>query len=185
MSHCLRLVSVSVLAIGTLALGACGGSDTVEAENESVESVAARVAGSDARPRPGRWETKMNIVEVNMPGLTSGMRDMMKQQLGGQKPFVSCLTKEEAEKSEREIFEPPNVQECKYNSFSMGAGRLAADMTCKDESGTRSMQMAGTYGSEAYAMQLTSEGDMGGQKMSMAMEVESRRVGDCDGSEQG
>jgi hypothetical protein len=47
------------------------------------------------------------------------------------------------------------------------------------------MKMAGTSGADAYAMQVSSEGNMGGQKVSMAMEIEARRVGDCDGSEKG
>lgn len=183
MIRSIRFVSLSVLAFGMLALGACG--DTIEAENKSVESVTERVAKSDIRPSPGRWETQMKMVKMELAGRPPEMRGMMESPLGQVQTSTSCLTKEDAENADGEMFKPANRSGCKYNNFSMGDGKIESDMTCTDEGGTQNMKMAGTYSSDAYAMQATSEGNMGGQKMSMAMEIESKRIGDCDGSEQG
>jgi len=181
----IRLASVSVLAIGTLALGGCGKSDKIEAKNESVESVAEKVAKSDIRPSAGRWESSMKIVKLDLPGMPAEMKGAMEGQLGKVNTSVSCLTKEDTEKSDEDFFKPPEASGCKYNSFSMGDGKIDADMTCKDENGSQDMKMSGTYGADAYAMKVNSDGNMGGQQMSMEMQIESKRVGDCDGSEKG
>lgn len=182
-----RHLAICLLAAGSLGLAGCGGSDTVEAENESVEAVAAKVAKSDVKPAAGRWESQFKIVAMDMPGMPAEMQGMMKEQLGKVQTSVSCLTKEEAEKAEKEFFKPPEAQgdECKYNKFRMGGGSIEADMTCKDRDNTQNMKMTGTYGSDAYAMKVVADGSMGPQKVSMTMEIDAKRVGDCDGSEKG
>ncbi|MDG2004168.1 MAG: DUF3617 domain-containing protein [Novosphingobium sp.] len=185
MTRSIRLASISVLVTGALAVSACGGGDTIEAENESVEAVAEKVAKADVRPNPGRWESKMKIVKMELPGLPAEAQGMMKSQLGKVTTSASCLTKEEAEKSEQDLFMPPKTSDCKYNSFSMGGGKLEADMTCQENGSAQAMKMSGTYSENAYAMQVSADGKIGDQAMSMAMEVESKRVGDCDGSEEG
>lgn len=179
-----RLATISVLAIATLALAGCGESGTVEAENESAEAVAAKVAKADLKPSAGRWETQMKIVSMDMPGMPPEMQGMMKDQLGKVETSVSCLTKEEAAKSEKEFFKPSQSSDCIYNSFTMGGGKIAADMTCNDKNSTQNMQMSGTYGAEAYAMKVKADGNMGPQEMSMEMEIASKRVGECDGKEE-
>jgi hypothetical protein len=182
-----RITTLSALAIGTLALSACGGGDTIEAENESAEAVADRVADAGMKPNPGRWESEFKIVKMDMPGMPAELKGMMDEQIGQVETSVSCLTKEEAEKSEKDFFRPPerSGEECKYNSFKMGGGRLDADMTCEEGNATQNMRMSGTYGPDAYKMNVKADGNMGEQKMSMEMEIASKRVGDCDGSEKG
>ena len=81
MTRSIRLASISVLVTGALAVSACGGGDTIEAENESVEAVAEKVAKADVRPNPGRWESKMKIVKMELPGLPAEAQGMMKSQL--------------------------------------------------------------------------------------------------------
>jgi hypothetical protein len=185
MTRTIRLASLSALAIGMLALSACDSGDKIEAENESAESVAEKVAKSDIRPNPGRWESQMKIVKMELPGMPPEMQGMMKSQLGKLQTSASCLTKEEADKSEQDFFKPPKASDCKYNSFSMGGGEIEADMTCQENGSAQNMKMSGTYGEDAYAMQVTADGKIGDQAMSMAMEVASKRVGECDGSEEG
>jgi hypothetical protein len=185
MTRAIRLASLSALAIGLLALSVCGSDDKIEAENESAESVAEKVAKSDIRLNPGRWESQMKIVKIELPGMPPEMQGMMKSQLGKLQTPVNCLTKEEAEKSEQGFFKPPKTSERKYNSFSMGGGKIEADMTCQENGSAQNMKMSGTYGEDAYAMQVTADGKIGDQAMSMGMEVASKRVGDCDGSEDG
>ena len=182
-----RLAAMSFIAVGALALSACGKNDTIEAKNESVDSVAEKVAKADLRPTPGRYETRFKIIKMDMPGMPPEMLGMMKQQLGKVETSISCLTKEEAEKSEENFFKPPKTEgdDCKYNHFKMGDGKIEAHMSCQDGDAAQNMQMSGTYGSDAYAMNVKADGNSGPQEMSMEMEIESKRVGDCDGSEKG
>jgi hypothetical protein len=110
---------------------------------------------------------------------------MMKSQIGQANTTTTCLTREMTERSEGEMFRPPKSGDCKFSDFSMGTGTIAGEMTCDTQGGSRTMKMTGTYGAEAYAMKVSSEDDMGEQKISMVMEIASKRVGDCDGSETG
>lgn len=66
----------------------------------------------------------------------------------------------------------------------MGGGKIAVDMTCDHNGSKQAMKMNGSYSEEAYAMNVTSDGEMQpGKPMSMAMELSARRVGECDGKE--
>lgn len=179
----LRLCALSALA--SLALAGCGSKeDKVVAEDASVEEVAEQVAKADLRPMPGRWESKMTMEKIELPGMPAEMQGAMQQQLGRVQTSISCLTKEQAEKPDGEFFKPANDSGCKYNKFEMGGGTIEADMTCAEGPMTQTMKMTGTYSKQAYAMKVSAEGKMQGQPMSMAMSVESKRVGECDGKEE-
>jgi len=183
MTTTLRFSALSAAALASLALAGCG--DTIEAENESVESVAKRVAESDIRPSPGKWESKMTIEKIEIPGLPPEVQGMMKKQMGKAQVSSSCLTPEEAAKPDADFFQPGADSGCKYNSFKMGGGRIDADMTCEQQGMAQNMKMSGTYGEEAYAMKVSAEGKVQGQPMSMAMTVTSKRVGECDAENDG
>jgi len=179
-----RLASISIIAAGTLALAGCGDKEAGEAGSEG-ESAEQATAASDIKPVPGRYEAKFKIVKMDMPGLPPELEGMFKSQLGKIETSVSCLTKEEAEKAEENFFKPPKASgdECTYNDFKIGGGKITADMTCMDGSAKQDMKMTGTYGTDGYAMNVKADGNMGEQKMSMEMEIESSASGDCDGTE--
>jgi hypothetical protein len=63
----------------------------------------------------------------------------------------------------------------------MGDGKIDAAMHCNQQGTTQTMTMAGTYGPEAYSMNMTSktEGGPSGEPMSMKMRVEAKRIGEC------
>ena len=178
-----RLASISILAAATLTLAGCGDSGTGEAGSEGESAKPA--AASDIKPEPGRYEAKFKIVKMDMPGLPPELEGMFKDQLGKIETSVSCLTKEEAEKAEENFFKPPKTggDDCKYNDFKIGGGKISADMTCQDGPAKQDMKMEGSYSADGYAMNVKADGNMGEQKMSMEMEIDSKRVGDCDGTE--
>ncbi len=185
MSVAFRRSALFAAAAGALTLAGCGSSDTIEAENESAESVAEKVAKSDIKPKPGKWESTMTIKKVEIPGLPPEMQEMMKAQLGKAETDISCLTQEEIDANDGEMFKPGEQSGCTYNTFKMGGGEIAADMTCAEGGMEQNMKMSGSYGEEAYAMDIEAEGTVQGQAMSMAMSISSKRLGDCDGSEKG
>ena len=179
-----RRFALATAAAGTIALAACSSGDTIEAENESVESVAEKVANSDIKPTPGRWESTMSIEKVEIPGMPAEMQDMMKAQMGKASSSISCLTQEEIDANDGEMFKPGEQSGCTYNKFSMGGGEIEADMTCEQGPMKQNMKMAGTYGKDAYAMKVEADGEIQGKPMSMAMSIKSKRLGDCDGTEE-
>lgn len=181
----IRMSTLSILALGTFALAGCGSQeDTIEAENESAESVAEKVAKSNIRPTPGRWEAKMTIEKLEMPDMPPEMKDMMKKQLGSAQTFSSCLTPEQAAKPNAEFFRGSESSGCTYDKFEMGGGKIDAAMTCDQNGQTQNMTMNGTYSEESYDINVNVDGAAApNQSMAMTMAISARRVGECNGKE--
>ena len=179
----LRLATLPLVAIAAAALTGCGnGKDEVKAENESVESVAAKVADSDIRPSAGQWQSSMKIEKLEMEGLPPEAAAAMQKQMGATQTFTSCLTPEQAAKPNAEFFQGSKNSNCTYEKFSMSGGKLDAVMTCKEGGQAQRMTMQGSYGEEAYDIRVTADGEaQAGMPMSMAMSISSKRIGECKG----
>lgn len=185
------MVRYAPVTLALLALSACNTSPTVTASNASGEEVAAKIKASGMETQfvsPGRWETKMTIAEMAIPGLPPEMQDQMKVHMGQAKTFASCLTPEEAKKPKEGFFAKGNGN-CRYDSFTMGSGKIDAVMQCDTGGGKRTMTMNGAYSPDAYKMTVASKGTgdaanpMAG--MSMKMEMDAKRTGACTGNEDG
>jgi Protein of unknown function (DUF3617) len=67
----------------------------------------------------------------------------------------------------------------------MADGKIDALMNCKPGSGPTRMAMTGSYGEELYDIKIQGSAEMTkGMAMNIGMAVTSRRVGECDGTEQ-
>lgn len=178
-----RIAAFSLTAFALAAMGGCGKQRSVEAENESVESVAKKVADADIRLQPGRWESTMTMQSMEMPNLPPEAQKAMQAQKGMSHTFSHCLTPEEAAAPRAGFFQK-QASGCTYDHFTMAGGKIDAEMSCKDGSGPGKMKMQGTYSSDAYTMAIQSEGEMQpGQPMKVAMNIASRRTGECTGKE--
>lgn len=164
-------------------LSACNSGETVTAKNESAESVAKKVAASNIKPRAGRWESTMKIEKMELPDMPPEAKAMMQKHLAAAQTFTTCLKPEQADKPDAEFFQGKSSF-CTYDKFVMGGGRIDAVMTCGKEGQSRKMTMTGTYSPEAYAMRMSSNGEMQpGMPMSMTMSISARRIGECTGKE--
>lgn len=177
--------TLTAVAACTLALAACGGPE-VDKTNASAAEVAEAVAdadGADLKLAAGRWESNLEITEMNAPGMPPEMAQAMKGMLGEAQTFATCLTPEEAAKPTGDFFNK-DAENCTYEQFRMGNGRIDAKMTCSQEGNKMTMAMAGTYSPKAYDMAMESQMAGGGQAgMSMKMKVKSAHVGACRGDE--
>jgi hypothetical protein len=175
--------SIVLPLIAVLALAACK-KEGVVAKDESAESVAKKVAASNIRPLPGRWESNMKFEKMEVPNMPADAKAVMDKQMGITQTFASCLTPAEAEKPEAGFFQK-GAENCTYDHFVMTGGKLDAAMTCKERNQQIKMTMVGAYSQTSYNIKVNSQGEMGpGMPMSMAMTISSRRVGDCNGSEE-
>jgi hypothetical protein len=166
-----------------LALAGCGSEKAVTATDASVSDVAKRVADSGMKFNPGRWESTMKFEKLEMEGLPPEAKEMMSKMLGKDRTFASCLTKEEAEKPEAKFFGQAD-ERCKYDTFTMGGGKIDAKMTCKSEQGAQAVNMAGTYTPDAYQMTMSINGQgPEGKAMSMQMSMAAKHNGECTGKE--
>lgn len=186
------VLPAAILPIAALAasfsLAACK-DKTVEATNEKPSAVASKVAAAGAAGavtfQPGRWETVVKMVKLDMDGMPPEAKQMMERMMGKGHTVTSCLTKEEAEKPNSKFFGQAD-KNCTYDHFSLGGGKMDAKLTCKSEQGQQVISMIGTFTADTYtsAMQMQGTGPTG-KGMTMNMEVAARRVGDCTGKEAG
>jgi hypothetical protein len=180
----IRWAALSAMAaIAALSLAGCK-KEAVVARNESAQSVANKVAASDIRLQPGRWESTMKIEKMDVPNMPAQARAMMDKQMNISQTFATCLTPEQAAKPAAGFFQK-GAQGCKYDHFVMAGGRIDSAMTCDIGGHRMTMAMAGTYGDSNYDIRVTSHAEMQpGMPMTTTTSIESRRVGDCNGSEE-
>lgn len=176
------------LAAVLLPLAACK-QKAVEATNEKPSEVAAKVAAANGAGTvhfsPGRWETRIRMVKMDMNGVPPEAKQMMEKMMGQGRTVTSCLTPEQAEKPDGKFFGQAD-RNCTYDHFSMGGGKLDAKLTCKTAHGLQVMTMNGTFTGESYdsTMQMEGKGPTG-EGMTMTMDVSAKRTGDCTGKEDG
>jgi hypothetical protein len=175
---------VLLFAAGAITLGGCDKSPKVDAKNATPAEVAQQVRESGADQsmvRPGLWQSKVTIEKFDVPGMPPEMASRMKTMMAENQPhdFETCLTPEDVKRPKEDFFAGKN-NECRYEHFTMGGGKIDAAMQCGK--GQR-MQMAGTYSPDRYQMQtsMTAAADKGDPQsgMNMQMRIEAHRVGEC------
>ena len=169
-----------------LPLAACGSKPAVDERNASVEEVANRVAEvsqAEGTIRPGRWQSTMTLEQMDTPGIPPEAQAQMKKMFSQARVTENCVTPEEAKQPNPKMF--AGNEQCRYDHFTMGKGKIDAKMHCDQQGVAQTMTMAGTYGPDAYSMRMTSrtEGGGAGESMSMKMRVEAKRIGECTGKE--
>ena len=175
----MRIQALFIAAV--LPLAACG-SPAVDEENASVEEVAEKVreASSDeGLLRPGKWQTSVSIEEMDMPGMPPEAAERMKSMMAMTQTSEMCLSPEEAKQPKGDFFGASD--NCRYDHFRMGSGKIDAAMRCTQGGGTQLMEMDGKYSRDSYAMNMKSrmEGGPTGKPITMQMKVEAKRVGEC------
>jgi hypothetical protein len=171
------------------ALAACNKGPDVNVKNASVGEVAEKVreaASSGSLVEPGKWQSKVTVLNVDMPGLPPQIAQRMKETAGKVRTTTTetCLTEEDVKKP-REDFFATRSKNCRYDHFTMSGGTIDAAMTCTaPQGGSMTMTVNGTYASDSY--DATMAMDMAGGReggMHMKSRIESHRVGECTGDE--
>ena len=177
--------SAAVLTL-CAALVACSNEPEVDARNATPEEVASQVreATDDEQfVRPGKWQSKVTIEQLEMPGMPPEMADNMKKMMAQhqERTTESCLTEEEAKRPKEDFFAGKD-NNCRYEHFTMGGGKIDAKMRCSADGGaSQVMEMAGTYSPESYQMRMATRTEGAGTPgMTMKLKVDSTRIGACD-----
>lgn len=180
------------LAFAVLApLAACNSGPDVSATNATPGEVQEKLAaatggGNELVVQPGRWEGTMTISGMEVPNLPAEARAQMKAQMGGDKPFVSCVTEEDVKQQKAFFTGDAEDKSCKYDRFNLSGGKLDAVMSCdRGGEGKATITMDGEYSADSYRMNVATQakgaGPMG--DMTMKMTVAARRVGACKGTQ--
>lgn len=188
----LSMKQTLLLITCAVALASCNKGPQVNLKNATGNQVTQAVRQSGVMNggqmvEPGLWESKVTIQEMNIPGIPPQYADKMKQSIAEhqQQSSKRCLTPDEVKKPKEDFFAGED-KSCKYDHFTMGAGKIDIQMVCKEEDSTQTTNMSGTYTPTSYSMDMASNGSGGAQQgMTMKMHVDSRRVGECTGKDEG
>ena len=177
--------TVARLVAAALALAACDREPNVDVRNATTEEVAKEVAdagGSDNFVRPGKWESRVQIEEFDLPGAPPEAKTAMRGMHERAMVSESCLTPEEAKRPKEDFFAGKG-KNCRYDNFTMGNGKVDAVMKCTGEGMAQTMAMQGSYSPDSYQMRMSMKADAGAGPpggMTMTMRVDAKRVGECD-----
>ena len=131
-------------------------------------------AGSSLAVRPGKWETTVTILDMDMPGVPAGILAMMRK-----KPttFTTCVTPEQAAAGPKSVLQNTKGK-CHYTRFNAVGGKFDAAMECSAGSGTMTTVSSGTY--TDTTMDVTGSGTMTGPRgMSTKSHSIGRYIGPC------
>ncbi|MDQ3077782.1 MAG: DUF3617 domain-containing protein [Pseudomonadota bacterium] len=174
-----RLLPIALVAM----LAACDRAE-VDEKNASAADVARTVDRSGMKFAPGRWESNVTFVSMDAPGMPAGVARAMQSALGGEQRFATCLSPAQAAKPAADFF-AKDAKDCTYDHFTMGSGKIDAEMKCARDGKTVAMAMNGAYDQNSYDMAMDTRIDSGGTgPVTMKMKIASSRVGDCRGDEQ-
>lgn len=174
-----------------VALSACEKGPKVELKNATSNQVReavkqSGVMNSDTMIEPGLWQSKVAVLEMNIPGMPPQFAEKMKQGMAQARNKTSshCIKPEDVKKPKEDFFGAD--KSCKYQHFTMGGGKIDIAMVCSEEGSTQTTNLNGTYTPTSYSMDMNSYGSGGDQNgMSMKMHVDSQRVGECAGKDDG
>lgn len=170
--------------VAALTLAACGQKTSTTTITTNSETGTVTTTG-DAPPsaaalglQPGRWETKMEVIDRKISGAPAGMNLPKPEPI----TMTTCMTPEQAAKGPGDLLKQAKA-DCTMNSSTYAGGKIAVAMTCKLPTGTMAIKTDGTY--TPTSMVSDSEVSMTG-RMSMTQKThsEAHRVGECTGTEE-
>jgi hypothetical protein len=180
--------NMSAIAAAALALAACGGGEPEEREagGESLSPGEAQDAlGEVARMRPGEYRSRMEVMNVSIPGIPEAQAAQMGQMMGGgSNETTFCLTPEEAEQGPGQVVQEMAEGDCSFSRLDTSGTSIDAEMQCTSAQGVVGRYtLAGEITPESSAMTMQIDqavpGVPGEGRMQMEMRVTSERIGDC------
>ena len=170
---------IAVLLISALCLTACNKAGTAS-NDPAANAKAAADAVADIRFQPGLYQAKVEIKQLDIPGMPPQVVAAMKTRMLGQ-PLTYCLTPEDAAKGAQVMKERMGKGQCQFTRFNAAGGTIESEMTCN--AGGKGEMHAVTHGSYTDTGSVTASsvdvamGPTG--KMHMEQVTTTTRVGDC------
>ena len=181
------MTKTMILIAGAAVLASCNKGPEVKLKNATANEVAqsvqqSGVMNSDAMVQPGLWQSKVTVQEMNIPGLPAEYADKMKQNMAAHQNDTNrhCIKPEDVKRPKEDFFGAD--KSCKYDHFTMGAGKIDVAMVCHRDETTQNMKISGSYTPTTYSIDTAMSGTGGREGgMSMKMHVDAQRVGECTG----
>lgn len=172
------MTRLALVPIGlALALSACGPS--VSMSNASVDDVTKAVEKSGIKQpmKPGNWEIKLEMLDVDGPGLTPDKKAAMKSM--GNRTTEQCLNQSDVERPMSEILVGAPSSDCKFAKYEMTGTKVESEMTCPGMTGEIRVKSTASYGADAFTAEAETELPMPQGKAHSKMRITGKRTGDC------
>jgi Protein of unknown function (DUF3617) len=176
----MRPVTPLLMVLTLVGLAACDSADKGPKSLDQAKAEAKRLE----RPEPGYYQQSMKFTKFEVPGAPKEVVDQIKGMMQGAGESTNyCLTKEDSEKGFEEMFKKVGEGDCKYERFDASASTIDAILVCTNpKGGTARLAMNGTVSKTGSAVkvdvqQKDDKTPMG--NANIAMEVSSKRIGDC------
>lgn len=176
-----------------LMLAGCSWAGDTAAEEEKAKGVDPVAAAANAPEiDPGQYEARVEVTEFDIPGLPEAAKSEMRNQMGEAMQVTNryCMTAEEARNGRQEMARRmANPQgDCRFERFEFEGSELDGRMVCTGMpgGGTMTMTMAGTMARDSSSMRIrsvTTNPAAPTANVTIAMNVTTRRLGDCPAGE--
>lgn len=169
---------VFLVTAAAISLAACN-QGSVSLTNATSEEAAEAMKDQGVTGfSPGEWETKVEVLEAEMPGMPKAAADKLAKSNEEMRTHRYCMTPEEASNPGGGFLTGDSKSKCNIEKLDMNGGKIEQTVSCGDANGKPTMRMttSGTY--TATSMDGTAEMDMAGF-MKMKVKLQSRRVGEC------
>lgn len=168
-----RTVMMLAMVAGLAACGEKPGDKTGEiAATDAMSRQEVKAAVNKVQLKPGQWEGRFSVRDIDMPGAPAGVKDQMKSMMS-QTSLKYCVTPEQAANPSGDMFAGQENKDCTYGGFEAQGGSVKGQVSCKSQGGTMNATMSGTYAPESYAMDMDMKMAGGPHNMTMAMTARS------------
>jgi Protein of unknown function (DUF3617) len=168
-----------------LVLAACGSQPVSNIAKGPQGDIEARIAAA-LKMQPGNWATKFNILAMDVvgtkdPKTAEAIQQAMVAHGAGASAYENCISQAQAAKPLAILFAGSDMTDCRYDSFTAAAGKMAAKMTCKRGKGTLTRTMAGTFTPTTFAFttEMTGDGATEATALKMKTQTSAARTGAC------
>ncbi|RPF72302.1 DUF3617 domain-containing protein [Aurantiacibacter spongiae] len=172
---------VFALAIA-LTLAACGSDadEDLSGEALSMDDVMAEAEDGGIVPQPGEYRTRLELVEMSLPGMPEDRMDMVRRAFaeGAGQNNTYCVT---GDMDREEWISQMTDNDCSVSRFSAEGGDVDLSMTCRAADGPQgTISMTGTADETSSDMQMQFQQPVPGMgDASVRLRVRSERIGDC------
>ena len=174
-----------VLLSCVAALTACNKGPDINVKNVSAGEVAQKVrdaAADQPLVDPGKWQTKVTVVDIDVPGMPPQMAQQMKQTMAKFQgnTYEVCLSEADVKRPKEDFFAGRH-KDCRYDHFTMSGGTIDVALRCPGkDSEVMNMAITGNYSRDRYDATM---GAADGKGMKMRSRSESRLIGQCTAEE--
>lgn len=146
------------------------------AATDAMSKAEVKAEVAKVQLKPGQWEGRFTVQDIDMPQAPAGMKDQMKSVMN-QTSLRYCITPEQAANPGGEMFSGQENKNCTYGNFSAAGGKVTGQVSCKGDGGTMNAAMSGSYAPDRYAIDMDMKMDGGPHAMAMTARSEGKWIG--------